>query len=191
MGGFLKVSLSAEELLELHHYNTLSGAEIASVKGVSTSYICHLLRKYGIENRSNLYKIGKPSKSTGKFQPGHSLGKGISKPSPNKGRKFPRGKDHWNWKGGPKEDRRMSDPYYRDWRSEVFKRDHYTCQLCGCSGGQLNADHIKPWSKFPELRYELSNGRTLCVPCHRTTDTYGGRVHIQHDGGVMKSVTIT
>jgi 5-methylcytosine-specific restriction endonuclease McrA len=33
----------------------------------------------------------------------------------------------------------------------------------------LEADHIKPWAYFPSLRFELSNGRTLCRPCHDKT----------------------
>lgn len=61
------------------------------------------------------------------------------------------------------------------WREAVFARDNWTCIWCGQRGGRLNADHIKPWNLYPELRYELSNGRTLCVPCHRTTDTYGSK----------------
>lgn len=60
------------------------------------------------------------------------------------------------------------------WREKVYQRDDYTCQHCGERGGKLNADHIKPFSLFPELRFELSNGRTLCVPCHRKTPTWGG-----------------
>lgn len=60
-----------------------------------------------------------------------------------------------------------------NFRNEVFKRDNYTCQLCGKHGGNLNADHIKSFSEYPDLRFDLSNGRTLCVPCHRNTDSYG------------------
>lgn len=59
------------------------------------------------------------------------------------------------------------------WRKAIFERDDYTCQTCGVRGGQLQADHIKPYALFPHLRWELSNGRTLCVPCHKATPTYG------------------
>lgn len=61
------------------------------------------------------------------------------------------------------------------WRKAVFERDNYTCQICKVRGKQIQADHIKPFKYFPELRWILSNGRTLCVPCHRKTDTYGRR----------------
>lgn len=61
----------------------------------------------------------------------------------------------------------------REWRTSVFEHDHYTCQNCGQIGGRLQAHHIKPFKGHPELRYELSNGLTLCVSCHSKTDTYG------------------
>lgn len=55
------------------------------------------------------------------------------------------------------------------WRKSVFDRDDYTCQMCGERGGYLEADHIKPWAYFPDLRFDLDNGRTLCRACHNTT----------------------
>ena len=61
---------------------------------------------------------------------------------------------------------------YKLWRKSVFERDKYKCVWCGISG-YLQADHIKPFALFPELRFAIDNGRTLCVPCHKTTDTYG------------------
>lgn len=61
----------------------------------------------------------------------------------------------------------------RWWRKHVFERDDYTCQACGEKGGRLNADHVLPFSSFPDLRFEILNGRTLCEDCHRNTDTFG------------------
>ncbi|MEC4616177.1 HNH endonuclease [Tsukamurella tyrosinosolvens] len=69
---------------------------------------------------------------------------------------------------------------YAEWRTAVFKRDDYTCVECGQRGGELNADHILPFAHFPDLRLELTNGRTLCVPCHRATDSFGGNGNKAH-----------
>ena len=65
---------------------------------------------------------------------------------------------------------------YRLWREAVFLRDNHTCIWCGQRGGRLQADHIKPFSLYPELRFALDNGRTLCEACHKTTDSYGGKI---------------
>ena len=69
----------------------------------------------------------------------------------------------------------MDGVAYREWRKQVFERDGYKCQHCPQVGGKLHADHIKPWSTHPELRYDVKNGRTLCVSCHRKTPTWGSR----------------
>ena len=53
------------------------------------------------------------------------------------------------------------------WRKAVFARDNFICQHCSGVGLFLHAHHIKPWAKFKELRFEINNGITLCVPCHR------------------------
>lgn len=79
------------------------------------------------------------------------------------------GDNHYNWQGGISEQRSRDwvSREYRKWRQQVFKRDNYTCQVCGDStGGNLNAHHIKPYRDYPELRREITNGITLCEACH-------------------------
>ena len=56
---------------------------------------------------------------------------------------------------------------YNDWRKSVFERDNYTCQECKKKGVNLNAHHIYSFKKYPAKRYDLNNGKTLCVSCHR------------------------
>lgn len=99
-----------------------------------------------------------------------------------KGKKMPEswrltqlGSQNPNWKGGTtplfKKIRKSFE--YEAWRKSIFERDNYQCQFCGQVGGILHADHIKPFAFYEDLRFELSNGRTLCVPCHKKTETYG------------------
>lgn len=85
------------------------------------------------------------------------------------------GKNHWNWQGGKATIARRIrvSAEYKEWRAAVFKRDDHTCQICGKRGGKLEADHIKPFAIFPELRFDVDNGRTLCEDCHRKTPTWG------------------
>jgi hypothetical protein len=78
------------------------------------------------------------------------------------------------WAGGKTSERilLMSRDNYKALRKECFNRDNYTCQICNIRGGNLEMDHIKEWCNYPELRYEISNMRTLCKDCHKTTDNY-------------------
>lgn len=87
------------------------------------------------------------------------------------------GEKNPNWKGGitPQNLLIRMTAEYRLWREAVFKRDDYTCQHCYSRGGTLNADHIKPFAYYPELRFAIDNGQTLCVDCHRNTPTWGAR----------------
>jgi 5-methylcytosine-specific restriction endonuclease McrA len=64
---------------------------------------------------------------------------------------------------------------YISWRIGVFKRDNFTCQACEKIGGRLQAHHIQPWVGFKELRYEVNNGITLCVDCHKLTHKKNGK----------------
>lgn len=60
-----------------------------------------------------------------------------------------------------------------EWRRAIFARDDYTCRGCSMRGGRLQAHHIKPYKACPEMRHVLSNGLTLCLDCHKKTDTFG------------------
>lgn len=85
--------------------------------------------------------------------------------------------NHWidgrGWERSSVRLKEMGRIEYRLWRSAVFERDNYTCVSCLKRGGRLHADHIKPYCAFPELRFDLENGRTLCVSCHMKSDTHG------------------
>lgn len=92
------------------------------------------------------------------------------------------GEKHWNWQGGKTSEIRKlrNSAAYKHWRDSVFKRDNFTCVLCGARSGKgkkvfLNADHIKTFAKFPDLRLDISNGRTLCLPCHKKTENFGNK----------------
>ena len=57
---------------------------------------------------------------------------------------------------------------YISWRKQVFERDNYTCQCCGDNkGGNLNAHHKNARNLFPNEKYDVDNGVTLCDKCHK------------------------
>ena len=74
-----------------------------------------------------------------------------------------------NIRGGSGTQRNM--PEYVDWRRAVYERDRYTCLNCGGNQG-LNAHHIKSWVAYPELRFDVDNGKTLCFDCHNLEHGY-------------------
>lgn len=105
-------------------------------------------------------------------------------PGPWLGKKRPQitGEKHYLWNGmTPIAEQIRKCFEYRQWRSDVYTRDDFTCQYCGQRGGKLHADHIKQLAfiiseneiktleqaiECAEL-WNLNNGRTLCAPCHR------------------------
>lgn len=99
------------------------------------------------------------------------------------------------WKGGHSKRYKTgyNSPEYKKWRSEVFKRDNYTCQECGKNKCYITAHHIKSFSKHPKLRFEVSNGLTLCENCHEKTDNYKGKNNkgMKHSKETIKKMKIS
>ncbi len=116
----------------------------------------------------------KLSKETIKKISDSNRGKKMSIESRKKISESKKGEKNHFWKGGISEENDIirHSFAYKQWRSSVFERDHYTCQICG-EKKNLNADHIKRFSIYKNLRFDVNNGRTLCNPCHRKTDTWG------------------
>ena len=107
-------------------------------------------------------KKGKPAWNKGKLSPWTSKRNKATN-------HLMRGNKAHHWKGGTygtERHREMARQEYKQWRSDVFERDNWTCQTCQARGVYLEAHHIKSWAKHPELRHEVSNGVTLCKPCH-------------------------
>jgi len=92
-----------------------------------------------------------------------------------------RGEKSHFWKGGVSKLKRYkhyNNIDYRKWRKLVFERDNYTCQECGNKSKKgnpviIHPHHIKSYTKYPELRYNINNGITLCILCHH-------RIHWGH-----------
>lgn len=108
-----------------------------------------------------------------------------------------RGEKSHFWKGGVavKNDRLNTSIRnsfeYRQWRSDILTRDEFQCQRCGIKSIRFDIHHIKPLSKIlsennicsietakacDEL-WNINNGITLCVHCHKLTDSYGGKIN--------------
>ena len=69
---------------------------------------------------------------------------------------------HACWKGGSP---RCRGGRYTIWARAVLMRHGMKCKKCG-SEKSIEAHHIRPWAKFADLRYKVSNGIPLCGLCH-------------------------
>ena len=88
------------------------------------------------------------------------------------------GKNNGNyrpWLTAEDRDSRRDSYKVNAWRNAVFDRDGYSCLSCGDSkGGNLNGHHILPYSVAKNKRWDVENGATLCVKCHRSFHTQYG-----------------
>jgi hypothetical protein len=94
----------------------------------------------------------------------------------NKGKPFLaiQGEKNHMWNGGSSKfyQSHYNNAEYRNWRRSVFIRDKFTCQHCGVRHTNINAHHIKSYTYYPEFRYDIKNGLTLCGQCHSKVDHF-------------------
>jgi 5-methylcytosine-specific restriction endonuclease McrA len=135
--GKYKFSVTEKELRLL--YDQQSIREIAGDYEVSPATVLAHLRRFDIKTRRLGYRRGKY-----------------------------KGKSSWNWQGGKttKNVLLRTGRRYKLWRDKVFRRDKYVCRECRKRGGSLNAHHDKPFATYKALRFDVSNGITLCEDCH-------------------------
>lgn len=67
-----------------------------------------------------------------------------------------------------------SKKQFAKWKKAVKERDNYICQRCGepLQGKRAEAHHKLPvwWTRntlLKDMEYDLDNGITLCLKCHR------------------------
>jgi len=77
----------------------------------------------------------------------------------------------------------------RYWKSEVLKRDNYKCRHCE-SDKNLCSHHIIEWDKDESLRYEISNGLTLCRGCHNKIHFKGKKLTAEHKAKCSASLKL-
>ena len=97
--------------------------------------------------------------NTGRFQNGHKLGK-----------RYKQGDTPWtSGKKGAYTCKRRSESKQsakcKEWTKKVKERDGFKCIFCECEK-TIHAHHIKPWKDYPELRFDMNNGISLCGSCH-------------------------
>jgi DNA-binding CsgD family transcriptional regulator len=169
-----KWSVTEVELRTLHWEKGLSLTQIAGLYGIRAQTVLNRMRKLNIPRRGSVEATA------------------LRRTDPEVARHAAnarRGSKSRLWKGG-------RTPFYklirtlaimRDWRQKVFERDDYTCQKCGKRGGHLHADHQIPMAQILleeniqtadaaeacHRLWDVQNGRTLCVRCHRKTPTFG------------------
>ena len=151
-----------------------SSMQIAHSEGCHKTTVLKELRRNNIKRRtvSEALTGKKPSDETRQKMRERMGGKGnpmygkSGKLAPAYGR---RGKLSPRWIDGrtPENKRIRQSIEYRLWRESVFARDNWICQKCKKQGGELHPHHIKGFARYPESRFAIDNGVTLCKECHK------------------------
>ena len=76
---------------------------------------------------------------------------------------------------------RRSTPKDFTWKREVLKRDNYQCQVFLVHNNTLKVHHLNGHAEFPEQRFDVSNGITLCKEHHVKYHSFSGVKNITKD----------
>lgn len=135
-----KPNAKTETMIQLYAQG-LSGTQIALKLNLAKSSVTRRLKKAGIQLRS----------SSG----------------------YEKANRYWLWKGQDYIDpvtRKRNQRKHREWSHTVLKRDKYKCVLCGEGEKKLESHHIISLRECinTSLEFDINNGITLCIPCHRS-----------------------
>lgn len=171
-----------ETLLNLYETEGLSTIQIADKLGCDVSVVSDWLRVFGAKMRTTAET--QKGKKPGNFGKGKrnsdeiilcACGCGTQIKRFNFGSNEVRfatghrlkGKDNPLYKPDNQRQNKRHDRFeYREWRRQVLESANYTCAACGQVGGKLHSHHVLPFALFKEQRFNVSNGRAMCKPCH-------------------------
>lgn len=127
---------------------------------------------------SSCCRIGKPSWNKGLV--GFMKGRKVSFDTRLKQSLSQRRELNHMWKGGNGLRERGQEPFKAaEWRKQVIERDSSCCTICGKFCMYPQTHHVKFATAYPEMQYDVDNGRTVCYDCHmiihRKVDGYGKR----------------
>lgn len=107
---------------------------------------------------------------------------------------MPKGEAHWSYKKDRStlaKRQERNDYAYQSWRKEVWVRDGFKCRIenVDCDG-RIEAHHILGWAEYPELRYEVKNGITLCHAHHPKKRSEEARLSPYFQGMINNNQTL-
>ena len=146
-----------EYLTEQYINNGFSTNEIGKIVNAGGRTVATWLENFNIDRRPTGGAYKKGTKVSAEIRKKQSKAK--------KGKLL--GKDNPNWKGGLISDEVRDRRSYqaKRWREECRERDENKCTLCG-SIERLHVHHILPYKDYPDRRWDINNGQTVCALCH-------------------------
>lgn len=158
-------ALRREGVAIRHHNDTKRGAKARNRIDLDPATVATKYRRRGATMRSVSVEIGVSKAVIGRVL------REAGEPAKAANAERPTGPDHPSWRHdltAEEREQRRDMAKQAKWRARVYERDGYTCQCCGdARGGNLHAHHVRDHATNKGERWKVSNGVTLCAPCHR------------------------